>query len=96
MPPHIGVRALSTIAPYCISIVLFYPQNSKNSYIRNNIRITDVITMLDVRINRVGNSHGIIIPSKILKLMDLEKGSRLKLETKKGYIKLTILEDPHD
>ena len=45
--------------------------------------------MLDTSIRRVGNSLGIIIPSFLLKMLDVDKGDKLKIDHEGNKIILT-------
>ncbi len=45
--------------------------------------------MLDTSIRRVGNSLGIIIPIPLLKMLDVEKGDKLRIDHEGNRIILT-------
>ena len=42
--------------------------------------------MLKQRVQQYGNSYGVIIPSAILKVLDIEKGDTLKLDISRKRI----------
>jgi antitoxin component of MazEF toxin-antitoxin module len=52
--------------------------------------------MLVRKVQQYGNSFGVIIPSAILEMLDIEKGDNLKLETFRKKIILEKVEEAVD
>ena len=52
--------------------------------------------MLVRKVQQYGNSFGVIIPSAILEMLDLEKGDNLKLELSRKKIILEKVEEAVD
>ncbi len=52
--------------------------------------------MLDAKIRAVGNSLGIIIPGPVLKMLDLNKGDKVRIDKKGCNIILSKVEKIDD
>ncbi len=54
--------------------------------------IMDVLTMVEVKVMKIGNSLGIVLPREVLTHLGVEKGDQLKLAMQPGRLLVTALD----
>jgi len=51
-----------------------------------------VVTMVEVKVMKIGNSLGIVLPKDVMAHLGVEKGDRLNLSVQPGRVLLTALD----